>query len=125
MLHEIAKKVKEAVRDRREDFFLASIIFFTGVTCFGLGRLSADIPRHEQMRIMRPPEARGGLPASVVQPAKTSAERVVGSKNGSAYHLPDCAGAAKIKEENKIWFASAALAEEAGYRPASNCPGLR
>lgn len=125
MLHEIAKKVKDIFKDRKGDLFLASIIFFTGIICFGFGRLSADIAPREQMRIINPPEASGGLPASVTQPPEISAERVVGSKNGSAYHLSDCAGAAKIKEENKIWFASAALAEEAGYRPASNCPGLR
>ena len=57
--------------------------------------------------------------------AETAAGRVVASKNGTSYHLPDCAGAAQIKEENKIWFASVTLAREAGFRPANNCPGLR
>lgn len=121
MLQEIAKKVKAIFKDRQGDLFFASIIFFTGIICFGLGRLSAILPHREEMRIINPPV----LAKENVPPAESATERVVGSKNGSAYHLPDCAGAAKIKEENKIWFASAALAEEAGYRPASNCPGLR
>lgn len=125
MLHEIAKKVKEIFKDRQGDLFLAFIVFFTGIASFGLGRLSAIVPPREQMRIIEPFKASEGRPASVTQSVQISPERVVGSKNGSAYHLPDCAGATKIKEENKIWFASAALAEEAGYRPASNCPGLR
>lgn len=46
---------------------------------------------------------------------------VVGSKNGSKYHLPRCSGANAIKEENKIWFASESAAQAAGYTRAGNC----
>ena len=49
---------------------------------------------------------------------------LVGSKNGTKYHYPWCGGAARIKEENKVWFASAAEATRLGYTPAANCPGL-
>lgn len=48
----------------------------------------------------------------------------VGSKNSDKYHLPDCPGASRIKEENKIWFSSEEEAESLGYTPASNCDGL-
>ena len=60
--------------------------------------------------------------AAVVGPAVTG--KVVGSKNGSKYHLPECSGAKRIKEENKIWFASVEEAKQAGYTAAANCPGL-
>lgn len=48
----------------------------------------------------------------------------VASKNSSKYHLPDCVGAKRIAEHNKIWFSSKEEAESLGYQPASNCPGL-
>lgn len=49
---------------------------------------------------------------------------LVGSKNSDKYHYPWCPGALRIKDENKVWFASKEEAEKAGYVPAKNCPGL-
>ncbi|MDX1607995.1 MAG: hypothetical protein R3251_02200 [Candidatus Spechtbacterales bacterium] len=46
---------------------------------------------------------------------------VVVSINSDKYHYPDCPGADRIKEENKIYFASAAEAIEAGFILAGNC----
>lgn len=51
-------------------------------------------------------------------------ENYVASKTGSKYYLPNCAGAKRIKEENKVWFATKELAAAAGYQPAANCKGL-
>jgi hypothetical protein len=48
----------------------------------------------------------------------------VASKSGTKYHRADCPGAAQIKEENKVFFATPAEAEGAGYTKAANCPGL-
>lgn len=49
---------------------------------------------------------------------------VVASKTGTKYYFPWCGTAKRIKEENKVWFASRAEAEAAGYEPAANCKGL-
>lgn len=46
----------------------------------------------------------------------------VASRSGTRYHLETCPGAKQIKEENKVFFASAAAAEAAGYKRAANCP---
>lgn len=48
----------------------------------------------------------------------------VASKSGTKYHALTCPGAKQIKPENKVFFASAAEAEAAGYSKAANCPGL-
>jgi hypothetical protein len=48
----------------------------------------------------------------------------VASKNGTAYYLPSCSGAGRIKDENKIWFDTESAAENAGYKKAANCSGL-
>lgn len=50
---------------------------------------------------------------------------VVASKTGTKYHFPWCAGAQRIQEGNKVWFASAEEARKAGYQPALNCKGLQ
>lgn len=77
------------------------------------------------------------MPASSVAPAPSSPSSVelpppapamagsyVASKTGTKYYLPWCGTAKRIKEENKVWFASKAEAEAAGYAPASNCKGI-
>ena len=48
----------------------------------------------------------------------------VASKNGTKYYPPDCAGADRISDANKVWFISGAAAMKAGYEPAANCKGL-
>lgn len=45
----------------------------------------------------------------------------VGSKNSDKYHYPECSGASKIKEANKVWFKNKAEAAAAGYVPCKIC----
>ncbi len=49
--------------------------------------------------------------------------RVVVTKNSKTkvYHHAWCSGASRIKEENKIWFATENEAISAGYTLAGNC----
>lgn len=46
-------------------------------------------------------------------------KRYVASKNSKVFHKPDCSFAAKIKEENKVWFSSIEEAESKGFKPHS------
>ncbi len=50
--------------------------------------------------------------------------QIIGNKNSKLYHYPWCSGAKNMKEENKVFFNSIEEAKKAGYKPASNCPGL-
>lgn len=59
-----------------------------------------------------------------VGPLPAEALRVAASKNGTRYYYPWCGGINRIKETNKVWFASAGAAEAAGYAKASGCDGL-
>ena len=104
---------------RNDTSYLIVLFVVCVVTAFGLGRLAeraAITPSQESMT------------ATVVveSPADPSedTETVVASKNGTKYHLPWCAGAQQMNEENKIYFASRREAEAAGYTPAANCKGL-
>lgn len=63
------------------------------------------------------------VPAELPAPAP-AAGAYVASKTGAKYYLPWCGTASRIKEENKVWFATKADAEAAGYEPAANCKGL-
>jgi hypothetical protein len=69
----------------------------------------------------KPAQAPSTLTAA---PAPAQAGSYVASKTGTKYYLPWCGTAKRIKEENKVWFATKAEAEAAGYAPASNCKGI-
>ena len=114
----------------RADFFTAIIIILVAFAGFGLGRLSTLEGKKTPILIERdsslPPTSNslGGLTAkSVVSTAKL--KNFVASKSGTKYYFPWCGTASRIKEENKIWFASEAEARKAGYTPAANCAGLK
>ncbi len=74
------------------------------------------------------PALRVETPGATETPVETAlpgtAGNFVASKSGTKYHRVDCPGASQIKSENKIFFATAASAEQAGYTKAANCPGL-
>lgn len=53
-----------------------------------------------------------------------AAQNFVASANGKLYYPANCKAAARIKEENRVWFASAPQAQHSGYTPAKNCSGL-
>ncbi len=116
---------------------LIGVIAATGLAAFSLGRLSAQgeaapapvvlYGAAAERATSTPSTTQGVATESVRQVGDNSQSapaQYVGSRNGTAYHLPWCPGAAKIKEENKVWFASKAEAEAAGYKPAGNCKGI-
>lgn len=45
----------------------------------------------------------------------------VASEGGKTYYPKNCKSASRIKEEHRIWFATAVLAEGSGYVKAKNC----
>jgi hypothetical protein len=128
---------KELLR-KAEPHLVPIVVVLVGVTAFGLGRLSApgqgsvaEVPRLQAAAVV---EASPVAEVKVQPAAATSAKPTAGvgesaghyvaSQSGSKYYLPSCSGAARIKEENRIYFASVAEARTAGYTPAANCPGL-
>jgi deoxyribonuclease-1 len=107
----------------KEELLLATTVGVLVFCGFGVGRLTAPTPGVET-----PPVAAVHSPVSQPPAAKeTDGGGVTGafsaSKNGSRYYPLGCPSAARINEENRIWFATAGEAEAAGYTPAANCPG--
>jgi hypothetical protein len=132
MIANLFQKVKRSFQENERDIYIAAFIFLAGMGGFGLGRLSVIMPQKEPLLVEYPRKIGGERmetqSGTTIIPDKKAAQGFAGayvaSKSGTAYHLPSCQSAQKIKEENKIWFATKEEAENAGYKPAGNCEGL-
>lgn len=64
-------------------------------------------------------------PPAKAAPAKAApapaATGFVGNKDSKLCHKADCKAAAKMKDANKVTFASAAEAQKAGYKACKMC----
>lgn len=106
---------------------LTATILFSNALAFGLGRLS----KIEDSQIPLTVETANVLELTqpstrYLAPGISSSSRgaYVASKNGTKYYLSTCSGAARIKDDNKVYFESKDEAVAHGYSPAANCPGL-
>lgn len=108
---EAREKCKTLVVKVPRDALILSILVLASSLSFGLGYLAG---------------LDAAMPTSDVieaQPVSTEGQ-VVASKSGTKYYLPECAGADRISDANKVWFVSASAANTAGYTPAANCDGI-
>jgi hypothetical protein len=123
----------KAKRAFRADFFATIVIILVAFAGFGLGRLSALEGKKSPILIERNLSLLPSSDETVLNKNIKSGEIIqnsteksfVAAKSGTRYYFPWCGGVSRIKEENKIWFASEAEARKAGYTPAANCAGLK
>jgi len=54
--------------------------------------------------------------------ARSSQLQIIGNKNSKIYHVPGCSSYTSVSEKNRVFFNSAAEAEQAGFRKAKTCP---
>lgn len=120
---EIAGRYKGAAGE----WVLPAILVLLGLTAFGLGRLSVMGEEGPRLIIKLPDgttqtaAAYAAAPAAQSAPAPATAGEYVASKSGERYYPTGCAAAGRIKEENRVYFATMAAAEAAGYTKAANC----
>lgn len=117
---------KDGWKERAENFlgsgaFWVAIISLVAITSFSFGRISGLQDKREPVRVINS----NTQAAAAVGVGNIGGESVVGSKNGTKYHYPWCAGAKQISSKNLITFESIEKARAAGYTPASNCKGLK
>lgn len=113
-ISEAREKCKSLLALLPRDALVVAVVVLASSASFGLGFLAGrDAGQGSVLRIEE-----GGIDGARV------AGKVVASKNGTKYYPPDCAAASRISDANKIWFASASAALDAGYEPAANCKGL-
>lgn len=139
----------EKLKIYQDNLFLVAVIVMVGLIGFGLGRLSTRYqPAGLKIQstlintvdlnkiVTSPPEksvaekttapsaaSREGASLDAVDIAAVE-RKIIGNKNSKIYHYENCPGALKMKEGNKMFFASIIEAQNAGYKPAGNCPGL-
>ena len=115
---ETREKCKRLVARIPRDFLILSVLLVASTLSFGFGYLAGlDAGQGSQATIE-------GLSFTPSSTAEAGTGQIVASKNGTKYYLPGCAGANRISDANKVWFASVALAVKAGYSPAANCTGI-
>ncbi len=141
------KEAAEKIKAEHKVWWLILVIVLIGTLGFGLGRFSGLRGAKEPISIVYPdlatstanlnnnietddvksdtPKKGSGVETATVIPVVQTSGQYVASRVGTKYHYPWCGSAKQIKEENKIWFATRAEAEAAGYTPAGNCPGLK
>ena len=121
------EKCKNLVASIPRDVRILGVLIFASTLSFGLGYLTGiDAGQGSSITLEPSPldaELAGQAPTSEVG-APTGSVGVVASKNGTKYYLPECAGASRISDANKVWFVSTAAALAAGYTPAANCKGI-
>ena len=137
---ETAKKSKDFLKENEKDIFLALFIVLIGFFSFGLGRWSGILKNKTPVVLQNVINADTGIEdvnnndfiqdatsknaASATLIGASKEKNFVASKNGTKYYFVWCASSDKIKQENKIYFASKEEAEKRGYEPAKNCKGL-
>lgn len=110
---EAREKCKILVAKVPRDALILAILVLASSLSFGLGYLAGlDAGRNNDIQFETSP--------IVATPMEG---QVVASKSGTKYYLPGCAGADRISDANKVWFASASAATKAGYTSAANCSG--
>ena len=103
---------------RKNLLFVSGIVLFV-IAIFSLGYLTANL-----VVFQRPPIVVERIADSAYSTANKDTMQegsVVASANSDKYHYSWCLSASRIKEENKIFFESASLAEAAGLTLAGNC----
>jgi len=105
--------------DFKRNAYWTLVIGLCVLGVFSLGYFTANV-----LQFRKPPiivekindSSYSSVPSAIVQEGA-----IVASVNSDKYHFERCSSAKRIKEENKIYFASVAEAELAGFVLAGNC----
>lgn len=116
-----------------DTLFLCGLIILVAIASFLLGRYTTvvvtppdTVPGSGIRLIASSSPLTGATSSAYLQTAAVGGQNdprgeYVASKSGAKYHHVTCSGAGQIKDENKIYFATAIAAEAAGYTRAQNC----
>lgn len=114
-------------RAKQSEIVLGIAVVLIAIIAFKSGQISTFRQLNEPLKIKYAPAVINNKPSSpqtspsINQSLQKLDLRVIASKNSSLYHFLWCSGAQRIKEGNKITFASEEEAQSRGYKIASNC----
>ncbi|MFZ2150309.1 MAG: hypothetical protein WAV15_04080 [Minisyncoccia bacterium] len=128
-------KIKQFLdSDKGKDILVVMIVILVGMGSFELGRLSKGSSSSGiQIEYLNPEGAEAvnqtGNAIQAIQYAdpepfstlNSSGKNFFASNRGSKYYSLGCSGGKTIKQENRIYFATAEEAEKAGYTLSTSC----
>ena len=140
-INHFTDKIKGIIDIDNTTIMCLLVVILVGISSFGLGRLSTvdnkdmsgnneiilennntNIVKGEIGKSVKVDSSQQIVDGNIQQIQKIQKEKLyVASKNGKLYYGINCSGASRIKEENKVWFASKVDAEKAGYSISTSC----
>ncbi len=103
---------------------ILSIVLILGLV-FTLGRISvlSKAQTDEPIEVIYPPLVKTNIPQykETGNTGEPESWAFAGSKTGKTYYPKDCAGLARVKPENRVYFTTPQQAETAGYHPTTTC----
>lgn len=119
-LTESLEKIKSAAAFlTRKDIYAALIIILVGLASFFLGALWQRDISQPNINIQNANTASQSDAGPNEQGSTTDA--YIGSYTSKIYRLTTCPGVSAINPQNRVYFATKADAESAGYIGAKNC----
>lgn len=109
---------------KNEDHIILVIGFvLVAILSFGAGKLSETY--HGQAPIIFQDNSNCAKSQALISETQdksfdSALGKIIGNKNSKIYHLPGGSSYGKISEENRVYFASEADAQKAGFRKAKN-----
>lgn len=124
------EKIKQFIENEKgKNVLTVMLIVLVGLGSFELGRLS-KMSQSTEIKIQYPDKVTS-QPANVISSTVTTSpvapkttitgKSFFASNRGSKYYSLSCGAGKTIKKENRIYFASALEAENAGYVLSSGC----
>ena len=126
------EKIKQFIESEKgKDILVILIVILVGLASFELGRLSKNSSDSSGVKIEYPNETNSqsanavsavdSLQTTKAPTTSTNGKNFFASSKGTKYYSLGCSGGQTIKQENRIYFASASEAEGAGYTLSSAC----
>lgn len=125
----IIARIGDFVKRRQDTLWRIFVLLLIGWSSYNIGLIrSGRAPLEASSQGLV--QTRASIVSQTPGPGRGSAStidksdlRVVVSKSSSSkkYHHSWCSSGLRIKEENRVWFSTAAAAQAAGYTLAGNC----
>jgi hypothetical protein len=130
------QKIKQFLdSDKGKDFLIILIVILIGLASFELGRLSkegslgglkieynGEAGQINESGLIEKKTDKIPLSANLLQSSTSyDGKGFFASKRGNKYYSLGCSAGKNIKQENRIYFETAAWAEGAGYELSSSC----
>jgi hypothetical protein len=125
IIYDIHEKGKNWLYEMTARLFVPILILLVGSGIYGAALLAKIEGGRETVTIEYPAQTEPKSQSPPDAKAPTQPGMYVTARGGVSYYLPWCSAVKRISEKNKVWFKTKEEAEQAGYKPATNCKGMK